>query len=162
MTNRTRPLRRVFYCPNRASRVPAKCRDFCSNKKRNCSQGSPHGNAWTLLAGSVVYGKNTGSPRTHSLTVLMGGARSDRRDWCIGVPALGWSLADRWGETHATRVAQDAPSRADGQGSIPWARPNSIRYVLLRTFALAPYRASTGPFIPRTPLWPNQQAPQQA
>ncbi len=107
-SRRTRPSCRVFYCPKRASRVPAKRRDFCFSKKRNCSQGSPNGNAWTLLAGSVVYGKTPA-------------ARAS-------IPSLCWWVArDLIGETGALgcqrwdglrRTGGERPTHADVAQSV--------------------------------------------
>ena len=49
------------------------------------------------------------------------GARLDRRDWCIRVPALEWSSADRWGKTHAYSGRLDRHHQAfaeRGQGNL--------------------------------------------
>lgn len=122
---------------------------FVRARNATAARAGPNGTAWTLLAGSVVYGK-TPAARASIPSLCWWVAR----DLIGETGAMGrqrWDGLRRTGgerPTHAD-VAQSvrAPSFQVGGSGFESLYLLQFRYVLLRTFARSLNRASTGLFF---------------
>lgn len=118
---------------------------FVPARNATAARAGPNGTVWTLLAGSVVTRENTGSPRaltSHAFRVARDrigetGALGCQR--CNGLRRTGGERPTQSGQAEGLPPAFQAEQR---RVRFPLPAPNSIRYVLLRTFARSLNRAS--------------------